>query len=1289
MLMLNRIFKFLYHFCWYVFAFIIMSAAVVVTIVRLALPGIGNYKTEIQDWINKQIEFPIVIDDISAEWQGWTPNLYLGNIDLYTQDKRTIITTFDSAHIDIDMIASLQAWEVIPNYLLVTGLNIGISRKLDGSLSINDSKQGFNTNASNNAALSNWLLTQKHLILKHASVTWHDEKSPHKNKQFSDVQIQLRTDKQRLQLDAELSLPEQLGQNLNIKMDVTGNILTSDWRGSVYIATENFKPSDLLDAYPVKSVGGIANFELWTSWEQSRLIDFSIQGDYADFLLVAHHHQLPINKVSLNFFGEHRLDNDWLLHIQLDELQTASGLWPPSSHQISIEKNSNNNRYKGYFSYLKFAEVAPFIIAANIIPEQFKTILTQHTVTSDLIALNIDYQPEAKTNAVIQVNTAFQNLTITSPDKNSFISGFAGTLMANNEQLTISLESKLPKMKFDVIHAATHSFSEINADMRLIHNDAAELIIQNLAITNTDLSLTAAGKITFDKPSPFIDLIVHIDETNIENIPAYLPKQTSPNFRTWLNRALVGGKLLSGDLIFHGHLQDYPFNNAEGHFKTLINIENITLDYNEKWPPIDNLTAELVIDNDDLTLSSRSGYIFDAEINKLSAEIKDLTKSKRLLNITGSLHGHTRDVQNFITQSPLHTKTSLNAAIKNITGNFAMDLALNIPLDKSEKSIAGRVSLIDATIASDTPGLGLDDVNGDLHFAQHEVWARDIDARYHGVPVQLTIPKPVQDGPYSKHYELSGVGNKAFIINQLAHFFPKYNDTVEKMGHYFAGESNWTVLIRHLKSDDHTNTKEIELRSDLSGIEIDLPYPFGKPKKAARPLRLSTNLVDGAIHNIKFNFDELFFTDVIIDSQNLMLKKTLIGLGQPHDDTRETGGISIQGHLQRLDVSEWTDIVALDNTTQSRKSQPAQPRHVVGDFSIGELRILGTDFYNVNLKLNKPIDGWQLSFTGDAIAGHAHLIKGTDNRPDKLRVDLTSLSLDIDTNENEREARRYNLNKIPELEVDIEQFTYGDHQLGQLNLRTQNIEQGIRIDNLSISKPDFNITANGTWMQMDDSDRSEFSATLQADTIATMLSTFNYGPANIKDGQTTIALNVRWMDTPMNFSMEKIAGDLDIKIDKGQMLDIDSSAGRLFGLLSIQALPRRLALDFSDLFSKGFSFDSIAGNFSMDQGHAYTNNLTLMGPAADILVSGRTGIIAQDYDQIATIMPRALSNSLPIASALFGPVGIGVGAVIYFAGELFNFVPDSIDGMLMYQYSIKGSWEKPDIVKLKKNNTDN
>ncbi|HSR63835.1 MAG TPA: AsmA-like C-terminal region-containing protein, partial [Gammaproteobacteria bacterium] len=90
----------------------------------------------------------------------------------------------------------------------------------------------------------------------------------------------------------------------------------------------------------------------------------------------------------------------------------------------------------------------------------------------------------------------------------------------------------------------------------------------------------------------------------------------------------------------------------------------------------------------------------------------------------------------------------------------------------------------------------------------------------------------------------------------------------------------------------------------------------------------------------------------------------------------------------------------------------------------------------------------------------------------------------------------------------------------------------------------------------------------------------------------------------------------------------------------------------------------------------------LTGPSANIDVTGRTGLVDQDYDQLVTVTPQ-FADSLPVASALFCPIGVGVGAVLFLAGEMFESIPEQIDKLWRYQYTIKGSWDDPVVEKYK------
>jgi len=145
-----------------------------------------------------------------------------------------------------------------------------------------------------------------------------------------------------------------------------------------------------------------------------------------------------------------------------------------------------------------------------------------------------------------------------------------------------------------------------------------------------------------------------------------------------------------------------------------------------------------------------------------------------------------------------------------------------------------------------------------------------------------------------------------------------------------------------------------------------------------------------------------------------------------------------------------------------------------------------------------------------------------------------------------------------------------------------------------------------------------------------------------------------------------------ITVKDGVLKDVDpGAAGRVFGLLSVQALPRRLTLDFKDLFGKGFHYERIEGTFTVENGNAYTQDLMLKGDAASLALTGRVGLAAEDYDELVTVTP-SVSTTLPIAGALAGgPVGAVAGLL---AGTVFK---DQINRAASYQYTIKGTWAEP------------
>jgi uncharacterized protein YhdP len=248
-------------------------------------------------------------------------------------------------------------------------------------------------------------------------------------------------------------------------------------------------------------------------------------------------------------------------------------------------------------------------------------------------------------------------------------------------------------------------------------------------------------------------------------------------------------------------------------------------------------------------------------------------------------------------------------------------------------------------------------------------------------------------------------------------------------------------------------------------------------------------------------------------------------------------------------------------------------------------------------------------------------------------------------------------------------------------LDTQRDAAGLLLNKLSFDAPTGNIDARGTWHIVVGRHASRFDIDVRSPELGKLLASFGYAVADLDGGKTEMQIRASWPGTPADFDLANLDGTLKLKVESGRLVEVENRVGRIFGLLSINTIWRRLSLDFSDLFKKGFAFDLIEGEFRIEKGDAYTDDLKMIGPSATVEVEGRTGLARQDYDQTVTVTPAFASN-LPVASALFGPAGMGVGAAVLLAEKVFPSIPENIDKLLRSEYSITGSWENP-IVKPK------
>ena len=154
-----------------------------------------------------------------------------------------------------------------------------------------------------------------------------------------------------------------------------------------------------------------------------------------------------------------------------------------------------------------------------------------------------------------------------------------------------------------------------------------------------------------------------------------------------------------------------------------------------------------------------------------------------------------------------------------------------------------------------------------------------------------------------------------------------------------------------------------------------------------------------------------------------------------------------------------------------------------------------------------------------------------------------------------------------------------------------------------------------------------------------------------------------------------MSGQFNVNIESGQFLKADPGIAKLLGVLSLQSLPRRLALDFRDVFSEGFSFDFVRGDVSISQGVAATNNLQMKGVNAAVLMEGSADIAKETQDIKVVVVPEINAGTASLIATVINPA-IGLGT---FLAQFFLRRP--LIAATTQEFHIDGSWANPKITK--------
>jgi uncharacterized protein YhdP len=187
----------------------------------------------------------------------------------------------------------------------------------------------------------------------------------------------------------------------------------------------------------------------------------------------------------------------------------------------------------------------------------------------------------------------------------------------------------------------------------------------------------------------------------------------------------------------------------------------------------------------------------------------------------------------------------------------------------------------------------------------------------------------------------------------------------------------------------------------------------------------------------------------------------------------------------------------------------------------------------------------------------------------------------------------------------------------------------------------------------------------------------------VRGGKGKMVGELNWKGLPFSLDVPSLSGQFNLEIASGQFLKVDPNAAKLLGVLSLQSLPRRLALDFRDVFSEGFAFDGIAGDATIARGIVKTDNFKMRGVSATVVMDGTADIARETTNLHVAIIPEINAGAASIVYGLAVNPVIGLGT---FLAQLFLREP--LMRAFTYEYQITGAWKDPVVTKLAKKTDD-
>ena len=1291
------------------------------------VPRIGELRPTLETQATRVLGIPVRIGAISARSDSLMPSFELRDVVLLDPQAREALRL---ARVVVAL-SPRSLWNLGFEQLYIEGPSLDVRRLPDGRVQV----AGLEVSgAGTDSHSADWFFRQKEVLIQGGALTWTDELRGAPPLALSDVQVVVRNGPRSHAMRIDATPPADWGARFSVRGQFRQPLLSAhpgrwqDWNGQLFA---DFTAVDLSQLRQHAHLGvidvraGRGALRAWADVAHGRFAggaaDVALAG--VDATLAEGRPPLALASVSGRVAGK------WLaagFEFETQDLQfeVADGRrWPGGNVSVAWKDAEGRQPAQGRLRADRLDLEALGSLAGHLpLGAATHAALAAHAPQGLVEQVQASWEGPLDDLRKYQARGRVANLSVPShpqtgrPGVQGATVDFDFTEGGGKGRLQVERGAvDLP----GVLEESRVPLDQLVADLQWqVDGPRISLTASGLRVANRDLEASGqvgwrTGESARGRFPGVLDLQVSLARADGSRVWRYLPLGVPKDTRDYVRDAVSTGQASDGRFRVRGDLHDFPFKDAKtGEFRISAKVRDATYAYVPRanpraplqWAALTGLSGELLFERNGMQVKGAQGRFAGAPGLQVLADARIPDFDASVVEVNGTVKGLLAEQLAVFNATPVSAAIGQAFARTTATGPAELKLKLQLPVAQIDKSrVQGSVMLSnnDLQVAPGVPLLAR--ARGTVSFTERSFALSGVQARAVGGDVRIeggTRNLPANSPEAPSVIRVQGTAT-AEGLRQARELGP-----LARLARNATGATPYSAVL-FLRPQG----VDVQVASSLLGLGLSLPAPLAKAPEMALPLKLDIQNLPGngrSQDQVSVELGRLASVTYVRDTSGPepMVLRGAIGLGLAAGESAPLPeqGVVANISFNTLNIDAWEQVLASASTGSAslvpgrgNASTSAAQGYLPTQMAVRARELTAGGRTLTNVVMGGSRDGltWRANIDAAQLNGYLEYRQPSGNNAGRVMARLARLSLGPAATSDVEALLDEQPSSIPALDVLVEEFELRGKKLGRLEIDAVNRGASEwRLNKLALTMPETAFTATGNWAaagpvaapvasarvaRAAERRRTAMNFRIEVADAGQLLTRLGMKDV-VRRGRGKLEGQVAWLGSPLALDYPSMNGAFAVNIESGQFLKAEPGLAKLLGVLSLQALPRRLTLDFRDVFSEGFAFDFVRGDIAIQQGIASTNNLQMKGVNAAVLMEGRADIARETQDLKVVVVPEINAGTASLVASVINPA-VGLGT---FLAQVFLREP--LARATTQEFLIDGTWTDPRVTKVARTN---